>query len=110
METTKLVTPKNVEDSRVCILLDSTVDNNKPFHCLLYDVISGAALCHVGTDVHVLQGSVPNQGSKERSLQGRDPKAVTQASGGVKCHRPPGSEESAEEDLGGRRKNNFESC
>ena len=27
------------ENSRVCILLDSAVDNNKPFHCLLYDVI-----------------------------------------------------------------------
>ena len=35
LETTKLVIPKNVESSRVCILMDSTVDNNKPFHCLL---------------------------------------------------------------------------
>ena len=34
LEMTKLVTPKDVENSRVCFLLDSTVDNNKPFHCL----------------------------------------------------------------------------
>ena len=33
LETTKMVTSENVENSRVCILLDSTVDNNKPFHC-----------------------------------------------------------------------------
>ena len=35
LEATKFVTPEDLKKSRVCILVDSTLDNNKPFHCLL---------------------------------------------------------------------------
>ena len=35
----KLVSAEAIKKSRVCIMIDSTVDSGRPFHCLLYDVV-----------------------------------------------------------------------
>ena len=39
LEATKLISPQQVEQSRVCILTDSTLYTGRAYHCLLYDVI-----------------------------------------------------------------------
>ena len=39
LQATKIIPPKNLTQSRVCIMIDSTVKNGRPFHCLLYDVL-----------------------------------------------------------------------
>ena len=39
LKATKIISPKDLNQSRVCIMIDSTVKNGRPFHCLLYDVL-----------------------------------------------------------------------
>ena len=39
LDATKVVSPKALTGSRVCIMVDSTVKNGRPFHCLLEDIV-----------------------------------------------------------------------
>ena len=71
LETTKLVTPRNVEHSSVCLLVDSTVDNNKHQPCIdelevfTSDVTRGnIALARHGT-VPTSSGNYSTQGKHQ---------------------------------------------